>query len=85
MLDRSDTGQVGFRTGGMQDRWNAGREGSGVEGCRKGEIQEMIDANLVVKRHKSEKTKGKEGFGTEEIQDWRNTRKEGYRKGKIRD
>ena len=68
--------------------WDAGHSrqvASGVEGCRKGEIQEMIDANLVVKRHKSEKTKGKEGFGTEGIQDWRNTRKEGYRKGKIRD
>ena len=59
MLDRSDTGQVGFRTGGMQDRWNAGREGSGVEGCRKGE---MIDANLVLKRAQIRKDERKGGI-----------------------
>ena len=44
-LDRRDTEQVGCRTGGMQDRWDAGLEGcwiggmqdwrdSGKEGCR---------------------------------------------------
>ena len=38
-----------------------------------------------LKGHKLEKTKGKEGFGTEGIQDWRDTGEEGYRKGRIRD
>ena len=67
MLERRDKGKVECRTGGMQDRWDAGlevtgmevcrkegmqeRRGAGKNGCRKGGIKEMRDANLVLKRH----------------------------------
>ena len=64
---------MGCRTGGMQDRWDAGQAG-----CRKEEIQDMWDANLVLKWHKLEKTTGKAGFGTDGVQDM-----EGYRKRVI--
>ena len=36
MLDRTDAGQDGSRTGLMQDRTDVGQEG-----CRKGRMQEM--------------------------------------------
>ena len=39
--------------------WDAGQVASGVEGCRKGEIQEMIDANLVMKRAQIRKDESK--------------------------
>ena len=33
-----DTGQEGYRIGGMQDSWDAG-----LEGCRKGRTQDKYD------------------------------------------
>ena len=50
-----DTGKVECRTGGMQERRNSGKDGCKI--CRmderkkvrrKGEIQELTDANLVL-------------------------------------
>ena len=60
---------VGCRTGGMQDRMDAGKEG-----CRKGGIGERND--------EERRDEEKDVFRTEKIQDWR---QEEYMKGKIQD
>ena len=44
MLDRSDTGQVGFMKGEMQNRWDAGQVGCRLEGCGNGGMREWRDA-----------------------------------------
>ena len=55
MLDMRDTGMVECRTGGMQDwrdvRQDGCKTGGRKEVCRKGEIQDMRDTNLVLSGH----------------------------------
>ena len=58
--DRSDAGQEGYSTAGMQDRWDArsggmqhrtgrmqDRRDAGQEGCRTGRMQDRRDAGQV--------------------------------------
>ena len=63
MLDRRDAGQEGYMTGGMQDRWDAGKGGmqyrmdAGKERGRTRGIQDKKDAVKYAKQ---------EGFRTGE-------------------
>ena len=53
LQNRRDAGQEGNGKGGMQDRWDAGKQGlqerrdEGKEGCRKGDIQELRDTKVL--------------------------------------
>ena len=63
--DWRDSRLEGYRNGGMQDRWDTGREGSGKEECRKGEMKEKEGSRKVWVRERRDSRDEVCKFGSE--------------------
>ena len=80
MQDRRDAGK-GYRTGGTQERMDAGKDG-----CRKGGMKDRRDAEKGGMQDRRDAVKEecrKGGMQERRVQRIRNEGKEGYRTGRI--
>ena len=85
MQDWRDTGLEGYRTGGIQEMWDTGKEGSGHEGCGTGKMLYTGQEGYRTCGMQDRWDAGLEGCWIGGMQDWRDSGKEGFRKGGMQD
>ena len=85
MQDWRDAGLEGYRTGGIQEMWDTGKEGSGHEGCGTGKMLYTGQEGYRTGGMQDRWDAGQVGCRTGGMLDWRDAGLEGFRKGGIQE